>query len=73
MWNMVVATGSALAGRLMLGFVEACSAHPVLVVGFFCLMLGLVLALWAEMLQERPDPLRTDGRRGTEDPVRSRP
>lgn len=73
MWNMAVATGSALAGRLMLGFVDACSAHPVLVVGFFGLMLSLVLALWAEMLQERPDPRRPTGRQPTEDPARSRP
>lgn len=73
MWNMVVTIGSALVGRLMLGFVEACSAHPVLVVGFFGLMLGLVAALWAEMLRLRFDPLRRSGRGDTEGPARSRP
>lgn len=73
MWNMVVTIGNALVGRLMLGFVEACSAHPVLVVGFFGLMLGLVAALWAEMLRLRFDPLRRSGRGDAEGPARSRP
>lgn len=73
MWNMVVTIGSALLGRLMLGFVDACSAHPALVVGFFGLMLGLVVALWAEMLQSRSDPLRRSGGGDPEGPARSRP
>ena len=76
MWNMVVSIGNALAGRLMLGFADACSGHPVLVVGFFGLMLGLIVALWVEMLQVRSGPIRTaasDEAGGTGAAARSRP
>ncbi len=57
---------------VILGFVDACSAHPVLVVGFFALLLGLVATLWAEMLRLRPGPLRSPGRHAPEGPARTR-
>lgn len=41
-------------GRLMLGFVNACSGHPLLTAGFFGLLLGLVVLLWVEMLAGGP-------------------
>lgn len=63
MQALIVSYANAAIGRLLVGFVDSCSAHPVLVVGFFGLMLGLVLAFWAEMLQLRLDRIGWPGRR----------
>lgn len=68
MRTMMVSYANAAVGRLLVGFVDACSAHPVLVAGFFGLMLALVLAFWAEMLDLRLDRSGRPGRRSGREP-----
>ena len=41
MWHGLVLKADTLFGRLALGFLNTCSAHPTLTIGFLALMLAL--------------------------------
>lgn len=56
MSRMIASRADGAFGRLMLGFVDTCSLHPLLTIAFFGLLLALVALLWIEMLGLAPKP-----------------
>ena len=54
MARLIASRVDSVFGRLMLGFVNTCSWHPLLTTAFFGLLLGLVALLWIEMLGLAP-------------------
>ncbi len=59
MWNDLVSKADTTMGRLTLGFLNTCSDHPMLTVGFLALMLALACTLWVQTLELRLDAVRT--------------
>ena len=59
MWHVLVSKVDTVAGQMFRGFVNTCLNDPVLVFGFFAVMLMLVGALWVELLNVRPSVTRS--------------
>ncbi len=59
MWHDLVLKSDTLVERLTLGFVNICSAHPLLSVAFLALMLMLVCTLWVQLLEIRRSTARS--------------
>ena len=53
MWHGLVLKTDTMVERLTLGFVNVCSAHPLVSMGFLALMLALVCTLWVQLLELR--------------------
>ena len=59
MWHDLVSKADTAMGRITLDFLNTCSDHPMLTVGFLALMLALACTLWVQILELRYDAVRT--------------
>ena len=59
MWYDLVLKPDTATGRLTLGFLNTCSDHPMLTVGFLALMLALACTMWVQVLELRLQAVRT--------------
>ena len=59
MWHDLVLKADTELGRLTLGFLNTCSDHPMLMVGFLALMLTLACTMWIQALELRLQTVRT--------------
>ena len=55
----ILEKADTVMGRLLLGFLNTCSGHPVLTIGFLAVMLVLACTMWVQMLEIRLDALRS--------------
>ena len=58
MWHDLVLKSDTTAGRLVLGFLNTCTDHPILSAGFLALMLALACTMWVQTLELRLDAVR---------------
>ncbi len=68
----IVSIGDAVVERLTLGFVNAVSSHPIVLFSLFLSMLVTVVVLWVQMMEIRPDMLRSSAKRDDDRPMRFR-
>ena len=63
MWHDTVLKADILVERLLLGFLNACSDHPVLLIGFLALMLVLACTMWVQTMELRLEATRPSSER----------
>lgn len=56
MWHAIVLKADTAIGRLMLGFLDTCSSHPVPTAGVLAVLMALAVMMWIEMFKDEQRP-----------------
>ncbi len=63
MWHDLVLKAYTLVSQFMLGFLNTCSEHPMLTVGFLAFGLVMACAMWLQVLGLRLEATRVSAER----------